>query len=558
MPSLLIADFFEEMDKLFFLFRLETACYQGVVPSLVPNGVGVCTPPFTKRIFYPKTKNSRKSFIYGNFRLKKYFEIFLKWIEKRVKICYNDKKVNLRYDGDAMILKRLPDKLKTDIEQFRSAPSGNNVLFFSADSGMGKTYAALSYCTENKDSLYFSFRHISAELALKTFAERYPDIFNDCATWTAFFDYLKIYGKEKRPTVFFDDVDERNDKTDFYAALKNFIEENSSCGVLVVLIGRPWGQIEIPCHTISITPYSTQEIAEIPSVSDKDSVNIFCLSAGITELLSLYDTSISFDENVKALLHINSPFYRLMNDKMRECFRTPESYNTLLYAMVNGYNRISELSAFSGYPKNKCDKYVKTLCEFGLVRKEPEKNGHTKYYPANSYIALWYKTLLTAVPNADGSFGEDVYDRFMRYFNDEILSTFYKEMCVYWLEKNIISISTDYIDTKDLSYRNVKVGNVTFNFACEKKRAVYAYYDSTPGGKLTQKLWKEIESSTTKARPFYENEYVICTVNRVPDSYWTLSKHYENVHIVKLESLFATYNKDYNRRVHPRFVPSFV
>ena len=53
------------------------------------------------------------------------------------------------------------------------------------------------------------------------------------------------------------------------------------------------------------------------------------------------------------------------------------------------------------------------------------------------------------------------------------------------------------------------------------KRQVYAYYDTTPGGKLTQKLWKEIESSTTKDRPFYENEYVICTVNRVPDSYWT-------------------------------------
>ena len=468
------------------------------------------------------------------------------------------KKINLRYDGDTMILKRIPDNLKTDIDMFRSARKDNKVLFFSADSGMGKTYAALSYCAENKDSLYFSFRHISAELALKTFAERYPGVFKNCTMWAEFFDCLKIYGKEKHPTVFFDDVGARNDKTDFYVALKNFLDENPSCDVLVVLIGRPWDHVEIPCQTISISPYSTQEIAETPSVSDKDSVDIFCLSAGITELLSLYDTSVSFEENVKALLHINSPFYRLMKDKMCGCFRTPESYNTLLYAMVNGYNRISELSAFSGYPKNKCDKYVKTLYEFGLVRKEPEKNGHTKYYPANSYIALWYKTLLTAVPNADGSFCEDVYDRFMQYFNDEILSAFYKEMCVYWLENNIISISTDYIDTKDLSYRNVKVGNVTFDFACEKKRAVYAYYDTTPGGKLTQKLWKEIESSTTKNRPFYENEYVICTVNRVPDSFWTLSKHYDNVHIVKLESLFATYNKDYNRRVHPRFVPSFV
>ena len=458
-----------------------------------------------------------------------------------------------------MILKRIPDKLKKDIEQFHSSNSDSNEIWLlSADAGMGKTYATLSYCAENKDSLYFSFRHISAELAVKTFAEHYPDVFKDCTTWAAFFDCLHAYGKEKHPIVFFDDVGERNDKNDFYAALKHFSDASNGCGALVILIGRPWEQIEIPCQTLSITPYSTHEISETLSVSDKKSVDIFCLSAGITELLSLYDTSVSFEENVKALLYINSPFYRLINDKMCECFRTPESYNTLLYAMVNGYNRITELSAFSGYPKNKCDKYIKTLCEFGLVRKEPEKNGHTKYYPANSYIALWYKTLLTAVPNADGSFGEDVYNRFMRYFNDEILSAFYKDMCVYWLDRNINSISTDYINAKDLSYRNVKVGEVTFDFACEKKRAVYAYYDTIPGEKLTQKLWKEIERSTTNDRPFYENEYVICTVNRVPDSFWTLSTNYDNVHIVKLSSLFATSNKEYNRRMHPRFVPSFV
>lgn len=94
-PSLLIADFFEEMDKLFFHFRSEMACYQGFIPSLVPNEVGVCTPPLQKEIFRSETKTAEKTIIYGHFRLKKYFEIFLKLIEKRAKICYNIKKVNL-------------------------------------------------------------------------------------------------------------------------------------------------------------------------------------------------------------------------------------------------------------------------------------------------------------------------------------------------------------------------------------------------------------------------------------------------------------------------------
>lgn len=124
-----------------------------------------------------------------------------------------------------------------------------------------KPYAALSYCAKNKESLYFSFRYISANLALKTFAERYPDIFKDCTNWTTFFDCLRIYGKEKRPTVFFDDAGERNDKDDFYIALKSFLESDHSCSTLIVFIGRLWDDINIPCKTVSIEPYSTQEIA---------------------------------------------------------------------------------------------------------------------------------------------------------------------------------------------------------------------------------------------------------------------------------------------------------
>lgn len=58
--------------------------------------------PFTRRILHPKTKNSGNPFIYGIFRLKKYFENFLKWIEKRAKICYNDEKMST-YDMTVML-----------------------------------------------------------------------------------------------------------------------------------------------------------------------------------------------------------------------------------------------------------------------------------------------------------------------------------------------------------------------------------------------------------------------------------------------------------------------
>ena len=69
--------------------------------------------------------------------------------------------------------------------------------------------------------------------------------------------------------------------------------------------------------------------------------------------------------------------------------------------------------------------------EHGLVIKIPGENVHTKYFPANSYLTLWYKVLLTVVPNTDGSFGEDVFNRVMQVFNDELMADFYKDMCYY-------------------------------------------------------------------------------------------------------------------------------
>lgn len=436
--------------------------------------------------------------------------------------------------------------------KLQNISADKRVLYVSGYPGSGKTFSALRFCNEHKGSLYFSFKNLEASLALRMFRNAHPELFSGCKNWINFFNCLRAYGNKKHPLVFFDNAGERNDKDDFYAALNNFLESDSK--TTVVLLGRPWEAPPIPCREAKISCFSMPQLADVCSLPDETAAKLYCLTGAIPALLSLYNNELSFEDNVRAFLCADSPFYHLAASWMNESFRTPESYNTLLYAMANGCNRIGEIAKFSGFPKNKCDKYIKALIEHGLVIKAPGENGHTKYFPANSYLTLWYKCLLTAVPNAGGNFGEDVFNRFMQVFNDELMADSYKDMCDYWLEKNINFISTEYIDTKNSSYHNVKVGNVTFDFACEKKQAVYAYYDITPGGKL----WNEIENSTTKKRPFYENEYVICTVNRVPDSFWTLSKRYDNVHMVSQKMLFATYKKEYNKIAHPRFVPSFV
>lgn len=453
-----------------------------------------------------------------------------------------------------MILDYVANKIEKEINYFNRY---NQALYISGHTGMGKSYAALKYCSKNKDCLYFSFANMDSSFALKVFSQSHSDIFKPVSDWNNFFELLKTQAKEKRLTVFFDNAGERNDKDDFYSALSLFLETNAT--VKIILIGKTWNTIDVPFREVSVLPVSTQELADILQIKNELAVEIFCLTSGIPTLLEEYNTDISFDENINLLLNTNSKFYRLALQWMSECFRTPETYNTLLCGMASGYNRINELSAFANYPKNKCDKYIKALQEHNLVQKVEEKNGHSRYYPANSYLCLWYRFLLTAVPSVDGTYSEELYTEFKDYFSKNILSEFYNNMCTYWLKHNISSFCVSVIDTTDVAYRNITLDDITFDFVCQKgDTTYYAYYNTVPGNTLTAKLWNAIEKATTKSCPFYKNEYIICTVNRVPDSYWSLSQTYDNVHIVQLKSLFATYNKNYNSTAHPRFVPSFV
>ena len=505
--------------------------------------------PFLKKYFFAKVKSAENALFIRGFGSKRIFNFFWNPLKNGAKFSIMLKRSTYDMIGDGMYFSDLTHTLQKISKDERA-------LFISGQPGSGKTFMALQFCAEHKNSTYFSFQNLDILFALRVFCNAYPDILKNCENWLDFFHCLNVYSNKKRLLVFFDNAGERNDKDDFYAALNDFLKTDST--VTVVILGRSWEAPPIPCRKVEINFFSMPQLADIGKLPDKTAASLYCLTGAIPALLSLYNNEISFEENVKAMLHTNSPFYRLAIEWMRESFRTPESYNILLYAMANGYNRIGEIAKFSGFPKNKCDKYIKALIEHGLVIKIPGENGHTKYLPANTYLTLWYRFLLTAVPSPNGNFDDDIFNQFMQYFNNALMADFYRDMCHYWLEKNINANTPDYIDAKNTAYHDIAIGDITFDFACQGNRNVYAYFDTIADEGLSINLWKEIDAVTTKTAPFYKNEYYICTVNRVPDSYWKLSKTYDNVHVVSSKMLFAEYKKEYNSWAHKRFVPSFV
>ena len=87
-------------------------------------------------------------------------------------------------------------------------------------SGMGKTTLAKSYL-EAFGGEYLSFRNLDAAFAPRIFLP-------GCKLWKDFF--VKIGETKNRPVIFFDDMDDKNDKEEFLNALpalagKAYVEE---------------------------------------------------------------------------------------------------------------------------------------------------------------------------------------------------------------------------------------------------------------------------------------------------------------------------------------------
>lgn len=103
--------------------------------------------------------------------------------------------------GDEMYFSDLAHNLQ-------NISADEKAVFVSGQPGSGKTFAALQFCAEHKESLFFSFKNLDTAFALRVFCNAHTEIFGDCESWNDFFGCLKHYGNKKHPLVFFDNAGE--------------------------------------------------------------------------------------------------------------------------------------------------------------------------------------------------------------------------------------------------------------------------------------------------------------------------------------------------------------
>ena len=419
----------------------------------------------------------------------------------------------------------------------RSYWEGNSTPWITqlcGESGMGKTTLARSYL-EAYGGEYFSFRNLGAALA--------PQIFlPGSKLWKDFF--AEIGETKNRPVIFFDDVDDRNDKEEFLNALSELAGK-----AYVVLIVRNQMTLPFPSDILQMTAVTVPMLlAENKALDPLDALRTIAITDGIPELVQLFDFQRTFAENLGLLFTQNFTYFRYAESELHRNFRTPETYNILLYGMATGYNRISQLSEFSGFPQNKCDKYLKALDKAGFLETEQRKDtaGHirTHYYPKGSYWKTWFRYVFPSQGRYLRAQEGEALQQLADEIDKTVVAEYFKKVCWNWMEKNYHSCYWDgLLKFDDPKNRDVVVNRVRFDYVqTTKDHTIYVkIWDNVREG-FPKEAFQKMETATTLVRPFYDNIYYLFSAGRACN-YVEELRHLDTVAVVDLKSLLGRKNE---------------
>ena len=426
-------------------------------------------------------------------------------------------------------------QLHTSVSNYWMQKSSLWITQLCGKSGMGKTSLAQSYL-EAYGGQYFSFRNLDAAFA--------PQIFRPgCKLWREFF--AEIRETKNRPVIFFDDVDDRNDKEEFLNALPELVGK-----AYVVLIVRTKMELPFPSVVIQMTAVTVPMLlTENKGLDPLDALRTIAITNGIPELVRLFDFQRPFAENLGVLFTQNSTYFRYAESELRRHFRTPETYNILLYGMATGHNRISQLAEFSGFPQNKCDKYLKALDKAGLLetvqRKDITDHIRTHYYPKGGYWKTWFRYVFPSQGRCLKPREGDSLQQLADDIDRTIVAEYFKTVCWKWMRKNYGDYYWDEVlRFEDPKQQDVTVNGVHFDYVQEAKDyTIYVKIWDDIGEGFPKAEFQKIETVTTKNRPFYENIYFLFSAGRACN-YVEQLRNLGTVAVVDLKSLLGQKNTE--------------
>lgn len=175
-----------------------------------------------------------------------------------------------------------------------------------------------------------------------------------------------------------------------------------------------------------------------PSYTNEEKAMVYGVTGGVAKYLSLFDDSISLDENIIKLFFTTSGYlYEEPLNLLTQEFRTISTYNTVIEVCADGANKVNEIADKAHVSTATLSYVLNNLMTVSIISKtfsitEEENKKKTAYEITDGMYRFWYSFIPRAKAAIEIGKGDFYYKAYVKDKLHLFMGNIFEEMCRYY------------------------------------------------------------------------------------------------------------------------------
>lgn len=338
---------------------------------------------------------------------------------------------------------------------------------------VGKTTLLSQYC-KDKNNIFFIGEEVNEKLLLDKFSKEiasslgYENIPMKFDGWEEAFTFLVEESINERLMIIIDEFPYiANANKNILSLFQKIIDQQLiNSNIFLILCGSSvsFMQEKVLAHKsplfgrrtseLKVEPFNYYETSKFfKNYNEEDKILIYSILGGMPQYLIQVDPELGIKDNLNKNI-FQSGQYLLEEpiNLMKQEFRSPYIYNSIISAIAHGYNKINEISTKTGEPSSKVTNYLKSLILLGLVKKvkpiTDKKSRKTIYEISDNYLNFYYKFVVDNKTLIEKGMGDYVVEEKVYPNLNEYVGLIFEDICRDYLWEMNKSRSLEFIFDK--------------------------------------------------------------------------------------------------------------
>ncbi|MDR2572446.1 MAG: ATP-binding protein [Oscillospiraceae bacterium] len=326
---------------------------------------------------------------------------------------------------------------------------------------VGKT-ALITEFIKDKDSILYISTEQNDKTALGNFSERVLERFPVAASaidsflsWDKAFSYISDQAGDKRIVLVIDEYPYlAGSNPSISSILQKHIDTNfKSSNLFLILCGSSMSFMqnqvlgyESPLYgrrtaQFRIEPFDYYDASLFfPNTSLEEKMQAYAVCGGIPQYLNaLAEYDSVMDGVYECFLKKSGVLYEEPENLLKQELREPAVYNTLIASIAGGASRLSEISTKSGEESKKCSKYLKSLLDLDIIKKEYPHGVKTErnstYVLQDNMFRFWYRFIPSNITNIESGHGRKVLENHIQQGMSAYVGRIFEDACCEYMKR---------------------------------------------------------------------------------------------------------------------------